>query len=71
MTAIKHNPKRIRPKRGRLAAILFSILPKKKLKPTQDDLQRMEFKTSTKRMGVSFTEKIRNNFRNKWLKKGS
>jgi hypothetical protein len=64
MNAIKQNPKR-----GRLMAILIAIMPKKKLKPTQKDLQRMEFKTSTKRMGISFTEKIRNNFRKKWLKK--
>ena len=69
MNTIRHNPKRPRPKQSRFAAILLSILPKKKLKPTQEDLQRMEFKTSTKRMGISFTEKIRNNFRNRWLKK--
>ena len=69
MNTIKHNPKRLRPKHGRLAAILLFVLPKKKLKLTQEDLQRAEFKTSTKRMGISFTEKIRNTFRNRWLKK--
>jgi hypothetical protein len=69
MNTIKHNSKQLHPKRGRLAAILIAIMPKKKLKPTRQDLQRIEFKTSTKRMGISFTEKIRNNFRSKWLKK--
>ena len=69
MTRIKHNSKRPGAKQSRFAAILLSILPKKKLKLTNEDLQRAEFRTSTKCMGISFTEKIRNTFRNKWIKK--
>ena len=41
----------------------------KRAKPATDDLQRAEFKTSTQRMGVRFTDKIRNVFRSRWLKK--
>ncbi len=35
----------------------------------EDDLKRVDFKTSTQRIGVRFTEKIRTFFRHKWLKK--
>ncbi|HBG77344.1 MAG TPA: hypothetical protein DDW84_00650 [Phycisphaerales bacterium] len=40
-----------------------------KVKPTPDDLKKMEFSSSTQRLGVSFTDKIRNAFRHRWLKK--
>ena len=33
------------------------------------DPNRQEFKNSTRRLGVSFTDRIRNVFRKKWLKK--
>jgi len=52
---------------GFIAAIL-SVFGKK-LKPTAEDFQKLEFKTSTQQMGVRFTEKIRNVFRFKWIKK--
>jgi hypothetical protein len=32
-------------------------------------LKSIEFKNSTQRLGISFTDKIRDVFRNKWLKK--
>jgi len=38
-------------------------------KTTAEDMQKLEFKTSTQRMGISFTDKIRDAFRHKWLKK--
>jgi hypothetical protein len=38
-------------------------------KTSVDDLKRLEFKNSTQRLGVSFTDRIRNIFRNRWLKK--
>jgi len=53
---------------GLLAGAILSILGKERVKPTTDDIERMEFKTSTQRMGVRFTEKIRNVFRFRWLK---
>jgi hypothetical protein len=53
----------------RFIGFVLSVLTFRKLKVTKDDLKRMEFKTSTKRMGISFNEKIRNAFRKRWLKK--
>ena len=41
----------------------------KKPKPSAKDFQKLDFKTSTQKMGVRFTDKIRNIFRFKWLKK--
>ena len=50
---------------GTLAAV-FGIKPEK---PTTEDLKRTEFSTSTQRLGVRFTERIRDVFRFKWIKK--
>ena len=55
--------------KGRIVGFVLSVLTFRKLKVTKDDLERMEFKTSTKRMGISFNEKIRNAFRKRWLRK--
>jgi len=38
-------------------------------KVTSADLQRADFKTSTQRIGVHFTEKIRQIFRFRWIRK--
>ncbi len=54
---------------GLLAGALLSILGKSRTKPTAEDFKRIEFKTSTQRMGVRFTEKIRDVFRFRWLTK--
>jgi hypothetical protein len=32
------------------------------------ELQKGEFRTSTQRIGLTFTEKIRDSFRHKWFK---
>ncbi|MGA2915759.1 MAG: hypothetical protein ABSE89_07005 [Sedimentisphaerales bacterium] len=40
-----------------------------KRKATSADLKKMEFSTSTQKMGVSFTDKMRDIFRHKWIKK--
>jgi hypothetical protein len=40
-----------------------------KLKPKAADLEKMEFSTSTQKMGVGFTDKIREIFRYKWMRK--
>ena len=37
-------------------------------KTTAEDMQKLEFKTSAQRIGVSFTEKIRDAFRHRWFK---
>lgn len=37
--------------------------------PDLNTLKKADFKTSTQGMGVRFTEKIRDIFRKKWIKK--
>ena len=51
------------------ASLILSIFGKSHLGQTTADLQRAEFKTSTQRLGIRFTERIRDVFRFKWLKK--
>ena len=52
-----------------ITGLFLSIFAKSPPKPTTADLQQAEFKTSTQRLGIRFTEKIRDVFRFKWLKK--
>ncbi|MHC4395703.1 MAG: hypothetical protein ACYS1A_08610 [Planctomycetota bacterium] len=54
---------------GVLAGGLLSIFGKSSTKSTADDFRQMEFTTSTQRLGVRFTERIRRVFRFRWLKK--
>jgi len=54
---------------GLLAAGLLSLFGKSPAKPAVDDLTRAYFKTSTQVLGVRFSEKIRDVFRFKWIKK--
>jgi len=54
---------------GLLAGRILSIFGKTHINPTQEDFRQMEFKTSTQRIGVSFTDKIRQIFRFRWMKK--
>lgn len=51
------------------AGMLLSIFGKSPAKQTTADLQRAEFKTSTQRLGIRFTERIRDVFRLRWLRK--
>ena len=52
-----------------LAATLFTVMTRRK---DPADLARrakkLDFPTSTQRLGVRFTEKIRNHWRRRWLK---
>lgn len=54
---------------GLFAAGLVALFGKSPAKPTAEDLSRMEFKTSTQRLGIRFIEKIRDVFRFRWIKK--
>jgi len=54
---------------GLLAAGLLSVFGRSLAKPTTSDLNRMEFKTSTQRLGIRFSERIRDVFRFRWLRK--
>lgn len=51
------------------ASLLLSIFGKSPARPTAADLQRAEFKTSTQRLGIRFTERIRDIFRLRWIRK--
>ena len=53
---------------GWLLAII-SIRGRKNRKPAIEDLQRGEFKRSTQKLGMRFTDKIRDIFRVRWLRK--
>lgn len=52
-----------------MAGVILRIFGKSLAKAGPKDLNRLEFKTSTQRLGVRITERIRNIYRNKWLKK--
>jgi len=54
---------------GALAGLFLSVLGKSPAKPTTEDLKRAEFKTSTQRLGIRFSERIRDIFRFRWIKK--
>ena len=53
---------------GWLLAII-SVRSRKSRKPVIEDSQRGEFKRSTQKLGVRFTDKIRDIFRVRWLRK--
>ncbi|MHC5060863.1 MAG: hypothetical protein ACYTFK_07255 [Planctomycetota bacterium] len=65
----------MRPARKKHASLLgliagvASALFGKSVKANADDVERVDFGSSTQRMGVSFTERVREVFRNRWLKK--
>jgi hypothetical protein len=54
---------------GFLAAIVMALRGGRHRKINSKDLRDADFKTSAQGMGVSFTEKIRDVFRHKWIKK--
>jgi len=51
---------------GFVASVILSLFGKK---PGTEDLKKNDFKTSTQCLGVRFTEKIRDVFRFKWIRK--
>ena|GEM_PF-912825 len=52
---------------GRLAAYLIPGFRRRRV--SADDLRSAEFRTSTQGLGVRFTDRIRDTFRFKWLKR--
>jgi hypothetical protein len=54
---------------GCLGGLFISVFGKSPRKPTVEDLKRAEFKISTQRLGIRFTEKIRDVFRFRWVRK--
>jgi hypothetical protein len=51
---------------------VFARLLGRQIPPvTRDDLRRHDYPISTQRMGVRFTERMRDTFRFRWLRKTS
>jgi len=53
---------------GFLAGILLNMFGRKR-RITSADLHKADFPTSTQRMGLRFTDKLRDAFRTRWLHK--
>ena len=60
-TEKKHNPL-ISAIAGAIVSLFAKKTPKKNLKD-------IDYTSSTQKMGITFTDKIRNTFRGKWIKK--
>ena len=53
---------------GLAAGLLARLFPTRLPEITREDLQRNDYSTSTQRMGIRFTERIRNVFRFRWIR---
>jgi hypothetical protein len=53
---------------GFFAGVMLAVFGRRR-KVTEADLSKMEFRHSTQRMGLRFTDRLRNAFRPRWLKK--
>ena len=51
-----------------VVAAFLSIITLGKKRPDARQTRQMEYSTSTQRMGLTFTKKIRDNWRRRWLK---
>lgn len=54
---------------GYVASLLSRLRIGGTHKATPDDLRKQDFPASTQRMGIRFTERIRDTFRFRWLKR--
>jgi hypothetical protein len=52
---------------GFVAGVILSRFGRSSGSPAAGDLKRADFPTSTQRLGIRFTDKIREVFRHKWL----
>lgn len=53
---------------GSAAGAIMNLFAKKQ-KTSSQHLKNADFSASTQKIGLRFTDKIRDKFRNKWLKK--
>ena len=53
---------------GSIAGAIMNLFGRK-AKTTKHTLKKVDFPTSTQKIGLRFTEKIRDKFRNRWIKK--
>ena len=58
-----------RKKHGSLLGLIAGVASALFGKTNTDDVRRVDLGSSTQRMGLRFTERVRNVFRNRWLKK--
>jgi hypothetical protein len=54
---------------GFIASVLSFLFSRRVQEPTTEDLASADFKSSTQRLGISFTDRIRSVFRFRWIKK--
>ena len=52
-----------------VSGLFVSVFCRSKIEPSVEDFRKVEFKTSTQRFGMRFTEKMRDVLRLKWLRK--
>jgi hypothetical protein len=53
---------------GLAAGLIARLFPARLPEATSEDLRRNDYSASTQRMGVRFTERIRNAFRFRWIR---
>ena len=56
---------------GLVAGLLTRVFFRRKPRLSGGDLKRHDYRWSTQRMGVSFSERIRDTFRFRWIRKTS
>jgi hypothetical protein len=54
---------------GFLAATISRLAPKRTSRVTTRDLKARDFRTSTQRIGVRFSERLRDAFRFRWIRR--
>jgi len=54
---------------GTMLAWIGKLFARRRPKTTRRDLGQAEFKTSCQRMGIRFSERVRRNFRLRWLRR--
>ena len=51
-----------------IVGLIMSILTFDRKRPDARQMQRLDFSSSTQRMGLRFTENLRDRWRRRWLK---
>jgi hypothetical protein len=53
---------------GWILSLAFALIPWRSARPRDEDFRREIWRTDTRRMGVRFTERLRDRFRRTWLR---
>jgi hypothetical protein len=59
----------VKTQKGKTLGLLAGLLSLFSRRPKPDNLSKHDLGSNTQKIGLSFTEKIRDNFRSRWLKK--